>query len=139
MSLDEGGEPPCYQHLLEGDHEVVRLRAIAESAARDATGALWSMRPDGDLNANLVRLGPSGVIDAHRNDERDVLVVVLSGAGVITIDDSVLGVETEDLVHIPRESERSIRAGERGLVYLTVHQNRGPLTIRPSSGRPHSS
>ena len=28
----------------------------------------------------------------------------------------------------------AIRAGERGLVYLTVHQNRGPLTIRPRSG-----
>jgi quercetin dioxygenase-like cupin family protein len=131
---DEGGEPPCYLHLIEGDHEVVRLRAIAESAPIDATGALWSLRPDGDLNANLVRLPPSRVIDAHRNDERDVLVVVLGGAGVITIDDSVLAVEAEDLVLIPQQTERSIRAGERGFVYLTVHQNRGPITIRPHSG-----
>lgn len=134
MSTDEGGEAPCYLHLLEGGHEVVRLRAIAESAPDDAVGALWSLPSDAELNANLVRLRPSGAIDAHRNDERDVLVVVLAGAGVITIDDSVLAVEAEDLVHIPRRSERSIRAGERGLLYLTVHQNRGPLTIRPHSG-----
>ena len=130
----EGGEPPCYLHLLEGEHEIVRLRAIAESAPHDAAGALWSLRPDGDLNANLVRLPASDSIDAHRNDERDVLVVVLAGEGVVTIDDSVLAVEAQDLVHIPKESERSIRAGEHGLVYLTVHQNRGPLTIRPHSG-----
>jgi quercetin dioxygenase-like cupin family protein len=139
MNIEEGGEAPCYLHLFEGDrlggeHKAVRLRAIAESASDDATGALWSLRPDGDLNANLVRLGPAGVIEAHRNDERDVLVVVLAGAGVITIDDSVLAVEADDLVHIPRQTERSIRAGERGLVYVTVHQNRGPLTIRPHSG-----
>lgn len=134
MAPDQGGEAPCYQHLLEGVAGVVKLGAIAERAPADATGALWSLRPDGDLNANLVRLPPSGVIDAHRSDERDVLVVVLAGAGVITIDDSVLAVEAEDLVHIPHQTERSIRAGERGLVYLTVHRNRGPLTIRPHSG-----
>src|SRR4051794_18771535 len=115
MSFDEGGEPPCYQHLFESDAEVVKLRAIADGAPDDAVGALWSLESGGDLNANLVRLRPSGVIDAHRNDERDVLVVVLAGAGVIAIADSVLAVEAEDLVHIPRHSERSIRAGERGL------------------------
>lgn len=115
----------------DGPAVVVRLREFADGAPDDAAGALWSLPPGGDLDANLVRLPPLSMIAAHRNDERDVLVVVLAGAGVVTIADSVLAVEAENLVHIPRGSERAIRAGESGLVYLSIHQHRGPLTIQP--------
>jgi len=56
-----------------------------------ADGAVWSLPHDGDLDANLVKLGPGGRIDEHRNDEVDV-------------------------------------------VYLTVHQARKGLHVRPKRG-----
>jgi hypothetical protein len=39
----------------------------------------------GDLQANLVRLGVGDRIQPHRNDEVDVVVVVVSGRGELTL------------------------------------------------------
>jgi quercetin dioxygenase-like cupin family protein len=51
-------------------------------------GALW--RLDGeDLQANLVRLGQGDRIERHRNDEVDVLMVVISGRGELTLDGQI--------------------------------------------------
>ena len=44
-------------------------------------GVVWSLPHGGDLDANLVRLGPDAAIGEHRNDEVDVLIYVQSGSG----------------------------------------------------------
>ena len=57
---------------------LVDLASLA--AAGNHPGALW--RLDGeDLQANLVRLDRGDRIQPHRNDEVDVLVVVVLGRG----------------------------------------------------------
>jgi quercetin dioxygenase-like cupin family protein len=61
----------------------VDLASLA--AGVDHPGARW--RLDGkDLQANLVRLGRGDRIAPHRNDEVEVLVVVVAGRGQLTLD-----------------------------------------------------
>jgi quercetin dioxygenase-like cupin family protein len=97
-------------------------------------GARWSLPHGGDLDANLVSLGAGSAIDEHRNDEVDVLIYVQSGSGELTVDGEVHVVEGGWLVLIPRGTCRSMRASNRGLVYLSIHRRRDglQLTARPA-------
>ena len=97
-----------------------------------ADGVVWSLDERHDLNANLVRLSPGGAVGEHRNDEVDVLVVVLAGSGTLVVDGEPVALAADRIVAVPRGTRRSIRASDdEGLLHLTVHRQRGPLTIRP--------
>jgi quercetin dioxygenase-like cupin family protein len=131
MTEDRGGDPACWSHLFD-DAElaargVVDLNAVP---APEGSGVLWSA-PPGDLNVNLVSLQPGDTIEEHRNDDLDVLIVVLSGDGEITIDDEVHPVTGQQLVLLRAGVRRSFRAGQWRLVYLSIHRARGPAQIRP--------
>ena len=93
-------------------------------------GAVWSLPPGGDLNANLVKLGPGGRIDRHRNAEVDVVIVVVDGAGELIVNDEAHPLRPHVLAHIPKGAERQVNAGPAGLQYLSLHRARGGLQIR---------
>lgn len=128
--VDEGGEAPCYAHLFQpetADPVLVKLGDLLGSDGGD--GAVWSLPANGDLNVNLVQLGPNASIEAHRNSEVDVVVFVRSGDGEIVVDDRVSHVAADHLMFIPRDSTRAIHAGNTGLDYLSIHRARGPMTV----------
>jgi quercetin dioxygenase-like cupin family protein len=114
------------------DPEIVDLEAVDRGGA---DGAVWSLPHDGDLDANLVKLGPGGSIAEHRNAELDVLVVVLAGGGDVTVDGVVHRLRPHHLVRIPKGARRSLRAGPAGLVHLSVHRARSGLGIGPRPKR----
>src|SRR5690242_8784070 len=130
MVDDSGGDPACWSHLFDDD-EVAAGFVVDLNAAREraGSGVVWSAPPS-DLNVNLVRLAAGESVDEHRNDEVDVLVVILTGAGDIAIDDNVDRVTGQQLVLIPARTRRSIHADKWGLTYLSVHRARGPLQIK---------
>ena len=86
-------------------------------------GARW--RLDGeDLQANLVRLGRGDRIQPHRNDEVEVLVVVVSGRGELTLDGQVHQLAPMVVAHLPKGTVRAIAAVDGPLAYLSVHRRR---------------
>jgi quercetin dioxygenase-like cupin family protein len=104
------------------------------AAAGDHPGALW--RLDGeDLQANLVWLGPGDRIDPHRNDEVDVLVVVVSGRGELTLDGQVYPLAPMVLAHLPKGTVRAVVALDGPLAYLSVHRRR-PQGLRLGRAAP---
>jgi quercetin dioxygenase-like cupin family protein len=94
-------------------------------------GVVWALGAGHDLNANLVRLAAGGTVGDHRNDEVDVLVVVLAGGGAAVVDGEVIELVADRVVAVPQGARRGFRAGAAGLLYLTVHRQRGPLQITP--------
>jgi quercetin dioxygenase-like cupin family protein len=99
----------------------VDLASLA--AGGDRPGALW--RLDGEeLQANLVRLGLGDRIQPHRNDEVDVLMVVVSGQGELTLDDQVHPLAPMALLHLPKGTVRAVVAVDGPLAYLSVHRRR---------------
>lgn len=146
---DLGGDPACWAHLLDEDHDE-RVRPVLDpdgaageavvvdlgSAAHGSGGAIWSLPHGGDLDANLVRLDPGAGIGEHVNDHVDVLVFVQSGSGHLTIDHTSHQLGPDHVALIPTGARRTVVAGPRGITYLSVHRRRGPLGItkRPTVG-----
>ena len=136
---DLGGEPACWAHFVDeldggteardldaDDLDAVDLGDVDESGG---SGAVWSLPHGGDLDANAVWLRPGDVIDEHINGEVDVLVVVWSGAGELTVDGGDVPLRPGVVVQVPKGARRGIRSGSDGLTYLSVHRRRDGLSI----------
>jgi quercetin dioxygenase-like cupin family protein len=109
---------------------VVDIQALAAGAS--GLGAQWSLRGERELEANLVYIPAGEGIDEHLASV-DVVVVVVSGEGTMTIEVDRLALRPGLLVFVPRGSSRSYRAGRSGLSYLTLHRGRDEgLAIGPA-------
>jgi hypothetical protein len=75
---------------------------------------------------NLVRLDQDDRIEPHRNDEVDVLVVVVLGWGELTLDGQVHQLAPMVIAHLPKGTVRAIGAVDGPLAYLSVHRRRSP-------------
>lgn len=93
------------------------------------SGAIWSLPHGGDLDANLVKLAAGAEMPAHANPEVDVLVLVMSGDGALTVDGDTHQLSTGACALVPKGSTRSLAAGPHGLAYLTVHRSRTGLGV----------
>jgi ribonuclease HI/quercetin dioxygenase-like cupin family protein len=103
---------------------LVDLPTLLHEAGR--SGAVWS-HGQGDLNLSLVRFREGEGVAAHRNDEVDVLIVALSGSGIIEVDGRSFPLAAGEACLIPKGTERAIRGDGGTFGYLSCHRRRGPL------------
>jgi cysteine synthase len=61
----------------------VNLKDIAATAS-DRTGVIWTLNASSDLNANLVCFVTGQGVEEHVNDEIEVMVLGVSGSGIVT-------------------------------------------------------
>jgi quercetin dioxygenase-like cupin family protein len=73
---------------------------------------------------NLVWLDRGDRIAPHRNDEVEVLVVVVSGRGELILDGRVHPLAPMVVAHLPKGTVRAIEAVDGPLAYLSVHRRR---------------
>jgi quercetin dioxygenase-like cupin family protein len=122
---DTGGDPACWAHL-GGEDSVTSFESFHDE---EGSGVVWSLPHGGGLDANIVRLAARDTIGEHVNDQLDVLVVVWSGSGELVVDDRRVPLRPGTIAHVDRGARRSICAEGEGLVYLSAHPSRGPMTI----------
>jgi quercetin dioxygenase-like cupin family protein len=106
------------------DKDSVDLGEIAASAV-GRTGAIWTLEGSVELNANLVRFERCGGVGEHFNDEVDVIIVGVSGSGVVEVNGEEHPVSNGTMVLVPRGARRSTQAVSADFVYLSVHRRRG--------------
>lgn len=141
----EAGEPSAetmraLAELLEGhirfeERELFPLLerlipdlALAEAPELRRRGPVWGAESE-DLNATLLEWGPADGTEAHVNEERDVLVVVLEGSAEVTVDGRESTLLPGEPLLIEKGRVRRIAAGPEGVRYLSVHRRRPPLQI----------
>jgi quercetin dioxygenase-like cupin family protein len=95
--------------------------ASQEAGTIQGRGGGWTGE---DLQANLVRLGRGDRIQPHRNDEVEVLVVVVSGPGELTLDGQVHQLAPMVVAHLPKGTVRAVEPVDGPLAYLSVHRRR---------------
>jgi len=103
---------------------------VARLGGLEGRGPLWGTASE-DLNATLLAWPPGETTPEHVNAERDVLLVVMTGSGIITVDGVAHEVVAEDAVVVPKGAARSIAAGPEGIRYLSVHLRRTLGITRP--------
>lgn len=97
---------------------------------------MWGAESE-DLNATLLSWPAGAGPPEHVNEERDVLVAIVSGKASIVLDgneERLLGVG-EALI-IEKGRSRRITAGSEGVRYFSAHRRRPPLQIAPPPPRP---
>ena len=95
-------------------------------------GPLWGMASR-DLNATLLAWPPCHEVEEHTNTELDVLLIVLEGEGQAVVDQREHALAPGHALLIDKGSARTLRAGDDGLRYLSVHSRRPPLQVAPLS------
>lgn len=98
----------------------------------------WTHLGD-DLAVNVIALNPGERIEPHVNATVEVLLVVVSGDGIATIDGQDVPIQAGYLLVIGKGVERGIRAGAGRLVYATCHRRRDPLLPSMAPTRSSSS
>lgn len=99
------------------------------AAAAEHAGVIWTLEQGGDLNVNLVRFPVGGGVDEHINEEVDILVIGVSGSGVIEVDGQEHRLRMGTIAFVPKGTRHWTRSGTGDFAYLTVHRRRGPLRI----------
>jgi mannose-6-phosphate isomerase-like protein (cupin superfamily) len=94
--------------------------------AAEGSGPQWG-HESGDLDLTLLSWEAGGRVAPHVNDEVDVFLIALDGAGEVAV-----GAETHPLrpgqaLLIPKGAERSIRCTGDRFRYLNVHRRRRGL------------
>jgi len=87
------------------------------------TGPQWGTATD-DLNGTLLSWNQGQEIASHVNNEVDVIMVVMQGNGVLTLDKVAHEIHDGMAAVIPKGVERSVIAKSTPFVYLNIHRKR---------------
>ena len=118
---------------MEGAVDLAEISAEARGS-----GAMWTLRGSGDLNANLVGFPRGEGVGEHVNGEVDVLFVGVSGSGVVEVDGREHALGAGVLVLAPKGARRATRSESSEFSYLTVHRRRGPVRLGAGKTGPGS-
>lgn len=105
----------------------VDLAALAREAR--AAGVAWS-HAGADLNANYVLFDAGQGVGEHVNDEVEVLIIALVGAGFVTVDGQRHDLAPNMVIAIPAGARRAIGSAGGRFGYLTCHRRRARLWPR---------
>lgn len=125
-AVARGGGQARHTRLGEGERLVADLGAVDLAGP---SGVAWALDAP-ELDVNLVVIRPGEGMDEHRNDEVDVLLIVESGAGELTIAGEVQALAATSIAMVPKGASRSLRSTE-GMVYFSIHRRRPGIAIQP--------
>ena len=107
------------------DYSIKNLRQVEDSAPKPGLSEVGEARfPGSDLRAETTGLAYHVLRPnkrqafAHKHDEAEEIYVVLSGSGLIKLDDDVVELDTMDAVRIAPSTVRALEAGDDGLELL---------------------
>src|SRR5689334_8138381 len=104
---------------------LVDLVALAVAGGA-RSGPRWSTEST-DLDITLLAWSAGEAIASHRNDEVDVLLVVVAGMGAVTVNGVVHVLTPGQALLIPKGAERAVRCTGPSFSYLSVHRRRRGL------------
>lgn len=96
--------------------------------SRRDSGSLWSAECE-DLDCTFVAWQAGQGVVEHVNSEVDVIMVVISGSGKLSVNGEPIELKRGKVVVVHKAARREIEAAEDGLAYLNVHKRRKRLQL----------
>ena len=125
-----------WQEQQDGIHVTktasTSLPRIVGNAAvtAESGGSAWKLEPaQRGLDANIIVLAPDDEIESHTGPTLDVVIVVLSGSGILETEAETIMLNEDTIVWLPKLSQRRFVAGPNGLRYFSVHTRKQGLSI----------
>ena len=107
--------------------QVIDLAALAAQAtACESAGAVWSLASS-DLNLNLLHFAAGDGVEAHTNNEVDVIGMVIAGEGTLELAERQEHLRPGHLFFIPKGTQRAIHSTSPDFAYLSCHRRRSGL------------
>jgi quercetin dioxygenase-like cupin family protein len=106
----------------------VNVKAVA-ATADDRAGVIWTSEVSCDLNADLMRFGTGRGVEEHVRDGVEVIVVGVSGSGIVGADRGERTLSAGVLVFIPEGAPCATVSTSEDFAYLAVHRRRRPPLI----------
>ena len=106
---------------------------VVDLLSLEGRGPAWGTASE-ELNATLLVWREGEGQPQHVNEERDVAIVALAGAGTLVVDGGEHRLSGGMLAIVPRGAMRSLVAGPEGLRCLSLHRRRGGLQIESRAG-----
>ena len=106
---------------------------VVDLLAVEGHGPAWGTASE-ELNATLLVWHEGDGKPEHVNEERDVALLALAGAGTLVVDGEARELASGTLAIVPRGTTRSLVAGPDGLRCLSLHRRRGGLQIDSRAG-----
>lgn len=103
---------------------LIDLLACSDAATQ--SGPQWGYEST-DLDLTLLTWHAQQQIAAHCNDEVDVVVIVVAGAGEVLVNTETYALIVGQALLIPKGTTRSIRCTSERFSYLSVHRRRRGL------------
>ena len=91
-----------------------------------ASGPQWGTASD-DLNVTLLSWEKGQGVGAHVNNDLDVVMVVVSGEGKVTIEGEEFELQPGRAVVVPKGANREIECYSERLTYFSIHRRRAGL------------
>jgi quercetin dioxygenase-like cupin family protein len=99
------------------------------------SGPQWAHESE-DLDITLLSWQEGKQIEAHSNNEVDVVLIGIAGTGQVTINGAEYEMHAGVTLLIPKGSERAIAAKESPFSYLSIHRRRRGLLLTKGRGGP---
>lgn len=116
---------PVWVDLLEACHETAY------------SGPQWAHECE-DLDMTLLSWKDGRRIEAHVNNEVDVIMLGVEGSGAVTVDGAVQEMRPGVALLIPKGCERAVEGTSERFSYLSVHRRRRGIVLT-LNGRPPKS
>jgi hemerythrin-like domain-containing protein len=138
IRLEERRLFPLAEELVPealGSFDLARQQAeaVVDLLTLLGRGPPWGAETD-DLNATLLVWNAGEGPPEHVNAELDVLMLVLAGSAIVTINGEPSAMQAGDAIVLRKGYSRRIEAGPDGVRYLSVHRRRAPLQIAAVAG-----
>ena len=118
------------------DAPIITLSEVLTATA--GPGPVWT-QSSRDLNVNLLSFAAGQGVPHHINDEVDVLIVVVEGAGVLELDGVAHPLRAGQVCLVPAGAMRALWSSSGAFAYLTCHRRRGGLWPDGPQPRPVGS
>ncbi len=106
------------------DAPIITLSEVLTATA--GPGPVWT-QSSRDLNVNLLSFAAGQGVPRHINDEVDVLIVVVEGAGVLELDGVAHPLRAGQVCLIPAGAKRALWSSSGAFAYPTCHRRRSGL------------
>ena len=112
--------------MVERDPPSLVIDLPQLCSAASSSGQKWAHESE-DLDVTLLSWKPGKSIEAHVNNEVDVVLIGVAGSGIVTIEDDQHLLHPGSLLLIAKGKRRAMQGGDEWWGYLSVHRRRRGL------------